>query len=163
MSDKEVIAYLSRAGQQICGRLAPEQLDRGLPAVVVTGYSNDRLYGSIGSLAYVRVQVDSPWKWATDTLRAIGVLPKKELKVYPNPVRKGSAVSLTWQETEPGQYEVTLFNASGTPVQRRVLEVNGKEQVDLLEVPDWLAAGVYFLRAARAGESRPVTRKIVVL
>ena len=71
------------------------------------------------------------------------------------------AVRLNWQETEPDEYEVTIVDAAGGLVQRRVLAVSEKAQVDLLEIAPTLAAGVYFLRAASG--RRVVTRRIVVL
>ncbi len=45
----------------------------------------------------------------------------------------------------------------------RVMIVNVKGQVDMLEIPASLAKGVYVLRVARAGEVRVLSRKLVVL
>ena len=71
--------------------------------------------------------------------------------------------SVRWEGTEGGAYEVGVFSAAGSLVSRRVIEVGGKEQVDLIEIPASLASGVYFLRIARAGEVRVLSRKLVVL
>ncbi|HXB95053.1 MAG TPA: hypothetical protein VNU70_07835, partial [Puia sp.] len=177
MSDREIIDYLSRTGQQVCGRLAPGQLNRGLalesgvgkgrrgwwhwllagllvaseadaqrqplktgshqaagavlekmlmgdtvmmvpekipvkrdtiraqelPAVVVRAYATMGkmdLCGTVGGLAIRSRRVDSPMQWVRDTLAMVGLLRKKELNVYPNPVRRGSPVMLTWQAME---------------------------------------------------------------
>ena len=250
MSDREIVQYLSKAGQRVCGRVAPEQLNRAiavepaagkgwrgwwhwvlagmlissevtaqqrvkaethlagqgtdreimgdtimvkmgrlsvkpaqvqpaaikdsmaimdsirikeLPTVTVVGYPTIYCHKLMGSIMTVSVRIDSTKQWVSDTLSMLGILPKKELAIYPNPVRKGMAVSLIWQGTEPGQYEVAIFNLSGGVIQRRVMEVASKEQVDLLEIPASLAGGVYFLRAAKAGGAKAVTRKLVVL
>jgi hypothetical protein len=230
MSDREIVQYLSRAGQQVCGRVAPEQLNRAiavqpvagkgwrvwwhwmlagllisseataqqrpkaadtvmvrmgrmslkptqvqaaavkdsikikeLPTVTVVGYPTIYCHRLTGAMTMVSVRTDTLKQWVSDTLSMLGMLPKKELAVYPNPVRKGMAVSLTWQGTEPGQYEVAMFSSSGTAVQRRVMEVASKEQVDLLEIPASLAGGMYFLQMTKAGGAKVVTRKLVVL
>lgn len=215
MSDRGIVQYLAGAGQQVCGRVAPEQLNREidvapgrpkgfrgwwhwvlagvllstevkaqqlpkarveqvvkkvvgepgrdsikvkeLPEVVVRGYVQGRIMGGMT----VCVRVDTFKTWVADTLAMLGC--KKELSVYPNPVRKGMAVTLSWQGMEPGFYMVELFNAAGAVVRRQAMQVNAKEQVDLLEIPASLSGGIYFLRAAKAGETKPVTRKLVVL
>lgn len=248
MSDREIIGYLSRAGRHVCGRFAPDQLDRKmalaspaargrhgwwhwllagllvsaeanaqrqpvkaathqtarlgsekmivgdtvtiglekiipqdtinvqeLPPVVVQGYRTmgkmDVIVGSVGGV-FVGTDItpaDSATQWIRDTLTTIGLLPKKQLGVYPNPVGRGSAVSLTWQAMEPGPYEIALFNSAGALIQQRMVQVDSKDQVDLLDVPSTLSAGVYFLRATPVGpgktgmSAKPVTRKLVVL
>ena len=215
MTDGEIILYLARAGQHVCGRLAQEQLNRPvmaeparskgwrgwwhwvlagvllsaeakaqgvprapieqvvkkvvgetdrdsikikeLPEVVVRGYASGRISGAM----MISVRVDTFRTWVADTLASLGF--KKELSIYPNPVRKGAAVTLSWQGMEPGFYMVELFNAAGAVVRQRAMQVNAKEQVDLLEIPASLSGGIYFLRAAKAGEAKVVTRKLVVL
>lgn len=43
------------------------------------------------------------------------------------------------------------------------MEVGGKEQVDLLNLPPALPAGMYFLRAARPGGAKVITLRIIVV
>jgi hypothetical protein len=223
MSDREVLAYLARAGQGVCGRLLPEQLERKmelassgrggrrwwrwlvagllfsaeaqaqqrpkvevvqrpvkpgglaravtagmplaqvkplelndsvrvqvLPEAVVWGYGSDRCSRLTGAVTYVRsiTLYDTLKEKVTDTLSLLGLLSKKELTVYPNPVRRGMAASLSWEGMEAGDYEVGLFSTAG-------------ELVDLLGIPGSMAAGIYFLRIAGGG--RIVSRKLVVL
>lgn len=243
MSDREIIGYLSRAGQPVCGRFAPDQLERGmalapatarsgrgwwhwllagllvspeahaqrqpvktathqtarvgsekmrmgdtvtiglekipviqdtikvqeLPPVVVQGYRTmgkmDVIVGSVGGV-FVGTDItpaDSATQWIRDTLTTLGLLPKERLSVYPNPVNRGSAVCLTWQTMEPGPYELGLFNSTGALIQQRMVQVDSKDQIDLLDIPSRLSAGIYFLRAMPVGPGKPVTRKLVVL
>jgi hypothetical protein len=144
------------------GRNAPDSIKvQELPPVVVTG---SPLTGKLGGLTYgICIKADTPMKWVTDSLNSLGLVPKKEWNIYPNPVHKGGAISLSWLETEPGPYEVGLFNTAGTLVQRRALQIEAKGQVDLLEIPGNLSAGVYFLRVSKPGVAKPQTRKLVVL
>jgi hypothetical protein len=220
MTDREMVQYLSRAGEGVCGRFAPEQMNRPivlgtvgakgwrgwwhwvlaglllsvkaeaqdqpkvateqviapgrkkaeditkdsikirvLPEVVVYAGSNDNCR-RMGGLMY-SIKVDSMSQRVADTLAVLGW--KKELAIYPNPVQKGMAVTLSWRGMEPGLYMVELFNAAGAMMLQRAMQVNAKEQIDLLEIPASLSGGIYLLRAARVGEANPVTRKIIVL
>jgi hypothetical protein len=217
MTDGEILLYLARAGKNLCGRVAPDQLNRVivagparargwrgwwhwvlagvllsgeakaqkvpkavveqvvqkvvgeaakdsikikvLPEVVVHGYGLERIAGGIS--IGVMVTRDTFKTWVADTLAIVGW--KKELTIYPNPVQKGMTVTLNWQGMEPGLYMVDLFNAAGAVVRQRAMQVNAKEQLDLLEIPASLSGGIYFLRAEKAGEPKPVTRKLVVL
>jgi hypothetical protein len=245
MTDREMIAWLSSAGQNVCGRFAPHQLNqplslqtvqpknrwtgwslmltgllvsarlsaqsqsttaktpmerknappvritsegthtsftgkavltadrdslpkqpidsfKTLAPVVVTAYANQSHRGSLGAYYVVRSVTISPWKdRVIDTLINCHLLPSKELTVYPNPVNRGAAISLSWQ-MEPGSYQLELFNAAGALIQTRVMQVESKTQVDLLEIPRTASAGVYVLRAARAGDEKVVTRKLIV-
>ena len=155
-----------------------------LPTVVVQGFS--RTMGKItlkGGISYgVKVENVEVWKKRVlDSLAFVGVELRKELGVYPNPARRGSAVSLSWK-TEPGEYQVGLFNTGGALLQRRVMEVHDGSQVDLLEIPAGLPGGVYFLRAVflsgakgmneeergkmlrrSSGGAKEITKKIVVI
>jgi len=215
MTDREILLYLARSGERVCGRVALEQLNREivvgparakgwrgwwhwvlagvllsteakaqevprapieqvvkkmvgetgrdsikikeLPEVVVRGYASGRITGAMTMC----VRVDTFKSWVADTLAVFGW--KQELTIYPNPIQKGMAVSLSWQGMEPGFYMVGLFNAAGAVVRQRAMQVNAKEQVDLLEIPASLSGGIYFLRAAKAGDAKVVTRKLVVL
>ncbi|MHA4808983.1 T9SS type A sorting domain-containing protein [Flavitalea flava] len=233
MSDRELITHLARAGQNVCGRLAPDQLNRAfllqpepdksrwkgwplilagllvasrlpaqirqakprgivgtspvreriaavavqdtmpkpvtdsfkvLPTAVVHGFGNQNtctVY--MGGLSVVRSIKITSWKQRlTDTLENCHLLPKKELSVYPNPVRRGVAISLSWQ-VEEGEYQVCLFNMAGALIQQRIMQVGSTAQVDLLEIPPTLPDGLYIIRAIRAGNGKTYSRKLVVL
>jgi len=229
MSDHEMITHLARAGQGVCGRFAPDQLDRGLslvpapkkrgcrgwalvlagilaiirlpaqsrpartsthqnpkvaatspirqqiapvtaqpvadsfkvlPPVVVFGYATRQLQGSLGAVSFGRVIKTGPWKQKIkDTLSAF--LPRKELSIYPNPARRGAAISLSWQ-TSPGTYQVGIYNIAGALIRQRTVQVSGETQVDLVEIPPTLSAGVYLIAAIRIADGKRFTRELVV-
>ena len=232
MDDREILAYMAKAGQGVCGRLAPDQLNRDLsfqpvteksrwkgwqlilagmliairlpaqsrmartrpiaaiapirehiapvvqqdslpkvavdsfkvlPEVVVYGYTNRISSGYMGGLSFVRAVTISRWQQrVADTLAACHLLPKKELSVYPNPARRGTATSLSWQ-TEPGEYQVGMFNIAGALVHQRMVQVVTGGQVDLLEIPGALPTGIYIIRAVRADSGKVYSRKLEVL
>jgi hypothetical protein len=219
MGDQEMITYLARAGQGVCGRFAPDQLDRALsltpirqksgwrgwafvlagllaairlpaqkrivttspihqqiaavttqPAadsfkvlapVVVTGYASKCYSALMGAVSIGRVIKTDPWKKTIkDSITTF--LPKKELSVYPNPVRRGGAISLSWQTT-PGTYQVGIYNTAGALIRQRTIQVGEAAQVDLVEVPPSLSSGVYLLSAVRTADGKRFTRELVVL
>ena len=97
------------------------------------------------------------------SLTTMGLLSGKAFNVYPNPVRRGAAMMIAWSDSAVGAFEIALFNGRGATVEQRLLQVNGKGQADLIELPLSLPTGVYFLRVTRPGESKVVTRKVVLL
>lgn len=86
--------------------------------------------------------------------------PQELVTIYPNPVLRGGMVKLAWN-IGSGRYQVALISARGTLVQEQMITVAGKGQVAEWAMPAQLAAGVYFIRIARAGMP-PVTRELLV-
>jgi hypothetical protein len=105
--------------------------------------------------------VDTLKQIVKDTLTALHIIPRWELKVYPNPIIKGGIFHLAWQ-SEPGTYKVNLLSVTGSLIQTRVVEVGSSSQVDTWEMPNGLAAGVYIIQAAGAGQASVFTQKVVV-
>lgn len=245
MSDPEIVAYLAGAGQDLCGRLEPDQMERALsvrpevpkslwkgwhwllggllfagrvqgqtravkapmqqvwaggaghrpiaarvpirerivPVVeagttdsltgerivyqdlapaIVTGYANRTYSGYLGGIS-VGVVVRKSWmKQVKDTLTTCGLLPKKSLTVYPNPVSRGAVIQLSWQ-TEPGSYLVGIYSMTGVLLLQKTLQINEGQQVDLVAIPAAAAAGVYVVRAVRAGGGKGISRELIVL
>ena len=109
--------------------------------------------------------IDSPVtkirQFITDTLTTLHILPRKELGVYPNPIPRGTSFHIAWP-SGPGMYKVSLISAAGVMVQTRLVEVGSSSQVDTWEMPGGVAAGVYFIQAARPGQSLSWTQKVIV-
>jgi len=82
------------------------------------------------------------------------------LHVYPNPIPRGSAYKIMWPEA--GRYQVALFAITGALVQQSVIDVSSPQQVSEFQLSTSVAAGIYFLRAIRPGQSQPYTAKILV-
>ena len=132
------------------------------PATVIA-YSNRSIRSYAGGISSYRVVVrSSALQRAKDTLTTCGIIPKKPLSVYPNPVQRGAAVQLSWQ-TEPGSYLVGIYNLAGVLILQKTLQVNGGPQVDLVAIPAAAAAGVYVLKAVRAGGGKGISPELIVL
>ncbi|MDO6430782.1 T9SS type A sorting domain-containing protein [Flavitalea sp. BT771] len=100
-------------------------------------------------------------QFLTDTLTALHILPRKEMGIYPNPIRRGTPFHITWP-SGPGTYKVSLISAAGVLIETRVAEVGGSAQVDTWEMPGELATGVYLIQAVRPGHSHVWTQKVIV-
>lgn len=105
--------------------------------------------------------VDTIKQFVKDTLTALRILPKQELHIYPNPVRRESALHLAWQ-SEPGTYKVNLLSVTGALILARVVEVGSSSQVDTWEMPGGLAAGVYIIQVTRPGQPGGLAQKVIV-
>lgn len=100
-------------------------------------------------------------QFITDTLTKLRIIPKMELKVYPNPIPKGASFHIAWP-SEPGTYKVSLISAAGVSIRTRVVEVGSSAQVDTWEMPDGVAAGVYIIQAVCPGRAVTRTQKVIV-
>ncbi|MHA4808073.1 T9SS type A sorting domain-containing protein [Flavitalea flava] len=104
---------------------------------------------------------DTVQQLVTDTLTALRLLPKKQLKVYPNPVHRGGSIRIAWP-TEPGTYQAELFSVAGTLIERRVMTIGSTTQVDNWEIPSSVAAGTYIIRATLPGKEKVYTQQLIV-
>lgn len=101
----------------------------------------------------IKTRVDTAINFLKDTIAAVvpGCRQEDLLKIYPNPVMRGGVMRLAWRGDE-GTYSAELLDLHRQIVAERMIYVAGKGQVDDWEVPNGLAAGVYFLWVVRPGE-----------
>jgi hypothetical protein len=137
-----------------------------IPADLVKPEVGEAVYGIAGGISIglavspVQNLLDTVKHWVEDSLAAMRLLPERGFSVYPNPVRRGAVVSLSWK-AERGTYRVGLINISGGLVQEREVVVRAKGQVDLFEVPAGVSSGVYVIWAVGDG-GKGMTRELVV-
>lgn len=106
--------------------------------------------------------VDTVRKFIKDTTSLFrSAKEKEELKIYPNPIRKGNTFQITWPST-PGVNQVRWYSASGALVQVREVEVNSLIQTYTWEVPGHWAAGIYIVQVIRPGQAETLAQKIIV-
>lgn len=166
MTDAEVIRYLGTAGQNVCGRFAPEQLGRDIELAGRRRKGNWWQWLVAGLLVTAEARGQATMKGEVmkvqvlDTVRVVGygVEKKRDVVGAVTPVPNRAMMA-----GEPGVYEVGLFSSGGELVQQRKIEVGGKEQVDLLGLPPALPAGMYFLRAARPDGAKVITLRIILI
>ena len=162
MSDQEVLNYLGNPGAGLCGRFAPDQLERDFALVSP-------------------VQKKKGWVAWNFLLGGVsrgirsgaGLAPMDSVKytVLPDVVLVGYGTTKCTRitgaySTVMGEMQTTridTLNAAGALIQQRWMEVGSSSQVDLFGIPAGLAAGTYFFRAVREGSDKRITRKIVVI
>jgi hypothetical protein len=96
-----------------------------------------------------------------DTLACVGVVPRT-LKVYPNPVARGSSITLSLRLDQPGVYRAELFSISGTLMQTAEISGEQKERSLLMNIPADLAPGVYLVRFSHPAMKKIYTQQIIV-
>jgi hypothetical protein len=147
--------------------LAPQMM--GLPSVEVRGFppmGKIRVVAGGASITCIRSSDTNSMltpirKLAADTMAFLG-LPRKTLALYPNPVSRGSVIQLCLRLGQAGAYRLALYNASGSRVLERQVEMGEKEQVELLNIPGSLSGGIYFVQLSGAAMKKPYTAKLVV-
>lgn len=84
------------------------------------------------------------------------------VSVYPNPVRNGSSLRLSFADQLPGKYQVELLDISGRVVSRKQVVINNKMQVEELQLPKNMANGSYLVNVVNAANKATTVDKIVV-
>jgi len=88
---------------------------------------------------------------------------KPPLTIYPNPVVKGSSITLSLRMDRPGDYMVQLYSSGGAVVESMRIEGVVGARTELMNIPGTLAAGVYFVRVFHLETGKMYTEKVVVL
>lgn len=96
-----------------------------------------------------------------DSLAFTG-LTQKALTVYPNPVSRGAAVTLSMRLDEPGTYSAQLFNTSGVLIETMKVEGGEKSKNVLMDIPPTLVAGIYFIRLSHPAVKKVYTQELAV-
>jgi len=122
------------------------------------------------ALGFVTVAVRHPKKRRSkadtvslfkDSLSCVG-LASKALTVYPNPVARGSALTLSMRLDQPGTYSVELFSTSGAPLETLQVDGRQKSRSIPMNIPASLAPGTYFIRLSHPALKKYYTQQIVV-
>ena len=133
-------------------RLIPEA--RQLKAVEVIAYNSSRR----GDVRLVRVTTISE----TFSRKLNEWLPKKDVRVYPNPVIPGNSVTVSLNLKETGDYRMELLDASGRLVWVQAAQINLQTQTVSIPTQAAWSRGVYWLRISN-GKIKKVYQAKVLL
>jgi hypothetical protein len=100
-------------------------------------------------------------KLASDTMAFLG-MPRRVMSFYPNPAMRGSVIQVSLRSEQAGPYRLALYNAAGSLVLERPVEMGEKEQMELLNIPAFLAGGIYFVQLSGSAMRKPYTAKLLV-
>jgi hypothetical protein len=130
-----------------------------LPKAESTALPTDSMAAPVDAITPRSGLMDSLKQFVTDTLSTLRLIPKNELIIYPNPVRRGGSIRLSGLN-ERSAYRVAVFSASGALLQERFLEGGGSAPI--YSMPASIASGVYLIQVVRQGQSAGFTRELVV-
>jgi len=97
-----------------------------------------------------------------DTLAFLGLV-KPPVSVYPNPVARGASVTISVRDIKPGTYMAQLFSASGVLVETMRMEGVDGPRTELLNIPETVAAGTYFVKLLNISTGKTTIQELVVL
>ncbi len=110
--------------------------------VVSSGYLNKGLVVRAGGVN-VRTKVT---KYADIKARVLTRLTDS-LKIYPNPVQKGTALSVSLKLKQAGTYIIIqVTNAAGRIVLQKQTNILSKEHIEQLQTDNRWGSGVYYIR-----------------
>jgi hypothetical protein len=96
-----------------------------------------------------------------DTLAGVGLV-KKSMTVYPNPVARGTSVTLSLRLDDRGTYIAQLFSLSGVLKESMEIDVDRKSSEVLMNIPSTLTAGTYFVRLSNPSLQKVYTKELLV-
>lgn len=120
-----------------------------------TAHTNKYLEGRVGGVSVAR-------SWVKKTANEFPTkVPDNSIRVYPNPVKNGSGLTIEWKSTEEGYYDLQLINTSGQSVHQQQLWIDAEARVISIDIPA-IPAGTYFLVMTHKKSGKKMTEKIVV-
>ena len=96
-----------------------------------------------------------------DTLAFLGLV-KPPFTVYPNPVARGASVTISLRDIKPGTYMAQLFSTSGVLVETMRMEGMDGPRTELLNIPETVAAGTYFIKLLNTTSGKVIVQKLAV-
>lgn len=134
-----------------------------LPEVVVN--SGGEIMGKISMGGVRRITKEELTVTKTDTVLSVQQikLPIEEngLLIYPNPVRSGATLNLSFKKIEEGYYQLQIINQSGQRVQQKEIWIDAEARLLSIDIP-LVAAGSYFLILTNKRTGKKITEKIIV-
>lgn len=133
-----------------------------LEEVILTGLGYKRYgCGIMGAVTMVKgnvIKIDSVQN-KTPLPPSIPVSGEADVKVYPNPVNKGSEIKIAFKDIGDGEYSISLYSISGQLIQQRQVSAKNKEALLRFSIPG-VSPGAYILSILNNG--RRFSEKIIV-
>jgi len=88
---------------------------------------------------------------------------KKNFTLYPNPISRGSSITITAQLDKPGTYVVQLFNIGGELMESTKASRDQLSGSVPLTLPTTLSPGAYIIRLSHPDWQEAYTQQVIVL
>jgi hypothetical protein len=84
-----------------------------------------------------------------------------KFRIYPNPVRSNSALTIEWKQKDYGDHLLQLFNQSGQLVLSREINIGEGSKLFMMPMPS-IMSGTYFLKLTSKPTGKSYTEKLIV-
>jgi len=85
----------------------------------------------------------------------------RPLLVYPNPVKAGTALNLSFKQLDEGYYQLQLLNQSGQSVKQQEIWIDADARLLNIDIPV-VAAGSYFMVLTNKKTGKKYSEKIII-
>lgn len=124
-------------------------------SMVTNNSTAKQLEGFVGGVSVAR-------SWVKKSEKELATkVPDNSIRVYPNPVKNGSGLTIEWKSTEEGYYHFQFINTSGQAVHQQQLWIDAEARVISIDIPA-IPAGTYFLVMTHKKSGKKMTESIVV-
>jgi hypothetical protein len=123
-----------------------------LGEVVVVNAVNAHRMGLVGSVKSYRtclLNINDMFKF------------KNNFRVYPNPIRSNSTLTMEWNQKQNGDHLLQLFNQSGQLILSKDIYIDEKARLFTMNMPS-IISGNYFLKLTSKATGRSYTEKLIV-
>lgn len=154
-----VISEMPDTSQPIIDSLAEEEIVyKPMDTVVVSAFSNTST-GKImlGGISVCGVESTEPPD--DSSKKEIASTNENNFRVYPNPVRAGSQLTVSVEATDDIPDRIQILSSSGQLISE--VRQNEKAAITNLQIPSNLTAGIYFLQMISKNKQVKTTKVLV--
>ncbi len=112
-----------------------------------------------GAISVVSQQTQNTFK---DSLKIIATKITGALKIYPNPIQKGTAFTIGLKLKDAGTYNVQIIDAAGRMILQQQIVATAKQYTGQLQSASTWGSGVYFIRVFNGDNKMVSTNSILV-
>jgi len=85
----------------------------------------------------------------------------RKFRIYPNPIRSNSTLTIEWKQKEYGDQLLELFNQSGQLIISKDIYIDEKTTLFTMNMPS-IIPGNYFLKLTSKATSRSYSEKLII-
>lgn len=132
-----------------------------LDSVIITSYPSHGCPSTMmmGGVKAIKIQSQSTFK---DSVKILATKITGALKIYPNPVKKGTAFTIDMKLPDAGEYDVQIVDAVGNVVLQHQINADIKRYTGQIQTSSTWSSGIYYLRVFNSKNKMVSTSSILV-
>ena len=138
-----------------------------------TGSENENLImislnrQTLGEVIVVGYSIVRKKNIVIDTLEPVknfinGFINKDSIKIYPNPVQRGSEFKIEFNNQDKGAYTIEVLNASGQMIMQKAIQLNSKKIIEEIACNSAMMQGIYFVNVINKKTMKSFTKQVLV-